>query len=331
MKKNIFKKIFIKFSKLLGFEIIDQSEFNSPTLNKELNEELSNIKKSIVLPLGEVKLTRKIQSLSIIFRTNTNIEIWDQNKKRIFEKPKIEYALRCLNSVIKSIKKTKELEPDTLIKFQVIDDNSSDENLKKLKDLINTHGIDCEIINHDKSEHKEKIAAENNQETFGNLSSLLKCFEVAKKDQSDLIYFVEDDYLHYEHSLVDMLNTYERVSSQHKDEIIVCPSDYPFNYMNNEKTNILIGSQQHWRTITKMLCTFMISKKMFQKHIDNFEKTCEKRHEPFEKYLNKILESEIGISPIKSLAIHMTNVNSSYGLSPFIDIKKLWEENKIGQ
>ena len=68
MKKNIFKKIFIKFSKLLGFEIIDQSEFNSPTLNKELNEELSNIKKSIVLPLGEVKLTRKIQSLSIIFR-----------------------------------------------------------------------------------------------------------------------------------------------------------------------------------------------------------------------------------------------------------------------
>ena len=75
----------------------------------------------------------------------------------------------------------------------------------------------------------------------------------------------------------------------------------------------------------------MISKKMFQKHIDNFEKTCEKRHEPFEKYLNKILESEIGISPIKSLAIHMTNVNSSYGLSPFVDIKKLWEENKIGQ
>ena len=41
MKKNIFKKIFIKFSKLLGFEIIDQNRFVSPTLNKELNEELS--------------------------------------------------------------------------------------------------------------------------------------------------------------------------------------------------------------------------------------------------------------------------------------------------
>ena len=329
MKKNILKKLFIKFSKLLGFEIIDQNEFSSPTLNKELNENLSNIKKSIILPLGEVKLTRKIKSLSIIFRTNTNIEIWDQNKKRIFEKPKIEYALRCLNSVIKSIKKVKEQKPDTLIKLQVIDDNSNDENLKKIKDLINSDGIDYEIINHNKNDHKEKITAENNDETFGNLSSLLKCFEIAKKEQSDLIYFVEDDYLHYDHSLVDMLDTYERISSQHKDEIIVCPSDYPFNYMTNEKTNILIGSRQHWRIITKMLCTFMISKKTFQKHIDSFEKTCEKRHDPFEKYLNEILLKEIAISPVFSLAIHLTNVNSSYGLSPFVDYKKLWDENKI--
>ena len=46
MKKNIFKKLFIKFSKLLGFEIIDQNEFNSPTLDKELNEELSTMKSS---------------------------------------------------------------------------------------------------------------------------------------------------------------------------------------------------------------------------------------------------------------------------------------------
>ena len=126
-----------------------------------------------------------------------------------------------------------------------------------------------------------------------------------------------------------MLDTYERISSQHEDEIIVCPSDYPFNYMTNEKTNILIGSRQHWRIITKMLCTFMISKKTFLKHIDSFEKTCEKRHDPFEKYLNEILQKEIAISPVISLAIHLTNVNSSYGLSPFVDYKKLWEENKV--
>ena len=32
---------------------------------------------------------------------------------------------------------------------------------------------------------------------------------------------------------------------------------------------------------------------------------------------------------LKSLSLHLTNVNSSYGLSPFIDYKKLWKENEI--
>ena len=85
------KKLFIKLVKLFGFEIIDQNKFFSPTLEKELNEDLSIInKKSIVLPLGKVNITRKISSLLILFRMNTEIEIWDQNKKRLFEQPKIE-------------------------------------------------------------------------------------------------------------------------------------------------------------------------------------------------------------------------------------------------
>ena len=45
------KKLFIKLCKILGFEIIDQNNFKSPTLSKELNEDLSIInKKSIILP-----------------------------------------------------------------------------------------------------------------------------------------------------------------------------------------------------------------------------------------------------------------------------------------
>ena len=72
------KKLFIKICRLLGFEIIDQNSFTSPTLNKELNEDLSVVnEKSIVLPLGEVKITRKINSILIIFRMNTELEIWD--------------------------------------------------------------------------------------------------------------------------------------------------------------------------------------------------------------------------------------------------------------
>ena len=98
------KKFFIKICKFFGFEIIDQNEFTSPTLNKELNEDLSILnKKSIVLPLGEVKITRKVNSILIIIRVNTEIEVWDQNKRRLFEQPKIEYSIRSIKSLINSI------------------------------------------------------------------------------------------------------------------------------------------------------------------------------------------------------------------------------------
>ena len=152
MKKSITKKLFIKICKILGYEIIDQNEFYSPTLNKPINNNLSNKNKSIILPLGEVKLTKKIKSLLILFRTNTNIEIWDQNKRRIFEFPKIEYVLRCLHSLIRSIKYLKEKNNNLDIKVKIIDDNSNKENLKKIKDLIEKSGINIEIISHNDDE-----------------------------------------------------------------------------------------------------------------------------------------------------------------------------------
>jgi len=328
MQTNILKKIFVKIIKAFGFEIIDQNQFKSPTLNKELNEQLSNLNKSIVLPLGEVKLIRKILDLLIIFRTNSNIGIWDQNKKRIFEKDKIEYVKRSLNSLIKTIKNLEESYPSIKIALVIVDDKSNNENLNKIKNILNKSNQKYEIINHDNVDHKDIIKEQKNAETFSNLSSLLKCYELGKNKGKDLIYFVEDDYLHFKYSLEEMIGTYERISSQLDKELFVCPADYPFLYMDNEKTNLLIGNKRHWRTINKTLCTFMTSKKILDKYWDNFYQNCLDRHDPFEKYLNKIYEKEICISPVKSLTIHMTNVNSSYGLSPFIDYKSLWEENE---
>ncbi len=327
MKKNIIKKIFIKISKILGYEIIDQNEFYSPTLEKSVDENLSNLNKSIVLPLGEVKLTRKINSILILFRTNTNVEIWDQSKKRIFEFPKIEYVLRSLNSLIKSINYLEEKNSNIEIKIKIIDDNSQEQNLIKIKEIIKKSNVNIEIINHKNEEHKNIIKKQTTNETFANLSSLLKCYEIGKNEGKDLVFFVEDDYLHFESALDEIISSYERISSQTNNELFVCPADYPYLYMDNKKTNLLIGSKRHWRTVSKTLCTFLVSHKLIEKYWENFYNNCLDRHDPFEKYLNKIYEKELCVSPIKSLSIHMTNVNSSYGLSPFINYKSLWEEN----
>jgi hypothetical protein len=312
----------------LGYEIIDQSDFSSPTLQKELNEDLSIInERSIVLPLGEVKIAKKINSVLIIFRTNTDVEIWDQNKKRLFEKPKIEYSLRALKSLIRSVNFSKTKYPNIKFKTIIVDDKSKEENLNKLKKLISGSGLDISItpLNHDK--YKNTIKQQRNNQTFSNLASLLQSFELGKEHADDLVFFIEDDYLHFEPMMEEMIASYERIASQVNKDIFMCPADYPYLYMSNEKTNILIGNKRHWRTINQTLCTFMTTKSLLDKYWDNFYNTCIDRNDPFEKHLNEIYKKEFCISPLKSLSLHLTNVNSSYGLSPFINYKKLWDEN----
>ena len=322
------KKFFIKICKFFGYEILDQNNFSSPTMGKELNEELSVLnEKSIVLPLGEVKITKKVKSILIILRMNTDIQIWDQNRKRLFEYPKIEYTKRSINSLIKSINFLKNKHSNINVKTIIVDDNSTIGNLNIIKKLID--GNDMEIINLDILKYQNIISKQKNKETFANLASLLQSFEIGKNAGKDLIYFIEDDYLHFETMLEEMVSSYERIASQINKDIFMCPSDYPYLYMDNTKTNILIGNKRHWRTIDKTLCTFLTTKNLLDRYWDNFYKNCLERHDPFEKYLNEIYLKEICISPLKSLSLHLTNINSSYGLSPFIDYKKLWEENKI--
>ena len=294
-----------------------------------MNDNLSTFnKQSIVLPLGDVKITRKINSLLIIFRTNTNIEIWDQNKKRLFEYPKIDYSIRSLNSLIRSIRFLNKKLPELNLKLIILDDHSKKENLDKIK-KISENEISSEIISLDHDKYRSIIKKQKSIETYSNLASLLNSFEIGKQRGDDLIFFVEDDYLHFETMLEEMIFTFQRVSSQLKKDIFMCPSDYPYLYMDNNSTNILIGNKRHWRTVSKTLCSFLTSKKLIEKYWSNFSKTCEDRHDPFEKYLNEIYEKEICISPLKSLSLHLTNINSSYGLAPFIDYKKLWDENEI--
>ena len=81
------KKLFIKLAKILGFEIIDQSNLYLPISEKSANQNLSILsKKNISIPLGETKITRPIKSLDIIIKTCTSVNLVTQSKKRIFEK-----------------------------------------------------------------------------------------------------------------------------------------------------------------------------------------------------------------------------------------------------
>jgi len=333
--KSIFKKIFIKLCRLFGYEIIDQNTFSVPTQNKSLNESLSKQGiKSINLPLGEVQITRKVKSLDILIRSCASVGMLTQSKQRIFEKEKIEYTLRSINSIIRSSKFAKELMPNLNINLTVIDHNSGEQNLKKIQNLLDNSNLNHNLINLDLSEFDSRIKktnAKNENVTpnqLSNMSNIYKSLDLSKK-LDDLIYFVEDDYIHELNSISEMILTYERIASQISNELILCPTDYPYLYTKTENTNIFLGEKSHWRKINETLCTFLTSKQIVEKHWAKLISMCEFEHYPFESPLHEIYKEELCLSPIPSIAIHCTNINSIYGLSPNKDWKKIWEDNKI--
>lgn len=331
-KPSFFKKLYIKLSRKLGYEIIDQNNFEIVTSDKKMNEHLSQLgRKSINLPLGEVKISRKVKALDIIIRTCASVNMLTQNKSRLFEKEKIEYTVRTIASLLNS-SKDPELE-NLKINFIVIDHNSTTKNLKAIDNTFKKFEKNYTLINLDVSKFSQTIEKLNqrgkevtdNQKS--NMANIHQSLLEAKKCE-DLIYFVEDDYLHKKESLKEMIFTYERLASQTNNEIILCPADYPYLYAKSEITQNFLGQNYHWRKVNETLCTFLTSKKIVEKYWEKYVSMCEKEHAPFEKPMHDIYEKELCISPIPSLAIHFTNINSIFGLSPNVNWKKIWDENE---
>jgi len=334
-KNNLIKKLFIKLCRLIGFEIIDQSNLNLPVSKKTATDNLGQIgKKIITLPLGETKISRPVKSLDIIIKTCTSINLVTQNKKRIFEKNKSDYTFRTINSLINSLNFSKNFLKDIDIKIYIIDDNSKKEDLEKICKIIAKINIKFEIINLDLEKFKQiKVLNKNNPAIEKNMratmASILTSFNIAKEKSNDLVYFVEDDYIHKKEAIIEMVSTYEKIATELDRELFLCPVDYPYLYKKLDNSNILIGNNYHWRTVNESLLTFLTSKDLINKYWNELLLMAENEHSPFETPLHKIYEKELCLSPIPSLAMHCTNVNSIFGLSPNMNWKKLWDENEI--
>ena len=331
---NFLKKLFIKLCRVIGFEIIDQSNLYLPTLGKQANENLSTLGgKNISIPLGESNIIRKVEALDIIIKTCTSINLVSQNKKRIFEKDKAEYTFRSINSIINSLKFNENDLKKIKIKIYIIDHNSKKEDLVKIENNLKKSNIKFEIQNLDLEKFNViKTLNKNNPDIEKNMKSTMASirasFDLAKRKSNDLVYFVEDDYIHKKESIFEMVSTYEKISSEQNKELFICPTDYPYLYKKLDNSQILIGNKYHWRTVNESLLTFLTSKSLIDKYWDDLVLMSENEHVPFETPLHSIYEKEVCISPIPSLAMHCTNINSVFGLSPNIDWVKLWDENE---
>ena len=328
-KSYFLKKIFIKFCRLIGFEIIDQSNFSSPTLNKNLNETLSvQGEKSITIPLGQINIKNKINSIKIILRSCTSELIMDQNKKRIFDYEKNEYTFRTLRSLIKSVKMASSKFKNIKFELIVTDTNSPEKDINQIKKILEQSNIQNKFISVNLEKFKSKIKQGYSKAKFSNMANFYNSLIIAKNEEADIIYFVEDDYIHSVNALTEMILAYEKFNTIFSKDLILLPSDYPYLYSKDENTKIYLGEKNHWRLVSESLVTFMTNKKLIVKYFDSLEKMGIEWTDPWEEPLHKIYAKHPCLSPIPSLAIHCANINSIFGISPLVDAKKLWENSE---
>ena len=153
----------------------------------------------------------------------------DQNKFRIFEKQKIEYTLRTINSLIISCKKALKNFKNFKINLVITDDNSSEENLSLIKKLINSSSLNYKIISLKKDKLNEMIKKKDeygkdiSEGMISNMRNILKSVLLTKDEVNDLVYFVEDDYIHDENAISEMLFAFERLTSQLGKDIFFVP------------------------------------------------------------------------------------------------------------
>ena len=328
-KNSLLKKLFIKLCRVFNFEIIDQASFRSPSLNKDLGETLSiQGKKSITIPLGQIDITRKVSSVKIIIRTCTSELIMDQNKRRLFDYEKNEYTFRTLKSLINSIKQAEQILNKINFEIIVTDTNSCQGDIDKIQEILKYSNLNHKFVSVDLKIFKEKITSGYSNAKFSNMANFYNSLIIARDEPADIIYFVEDDYIHTKNSVSEMILSYEKFSTMFNSELVLLPSDYPYLYTKDDYTKIYMGEKSHWRLVSESLVTFMTSKKIIMSNFNDLEKMGIRWIDPWEKPLHDLYKNVPCLSPLPSLAIHCANINSVFGVSPSIDIKKLWDDNK---
>ena len=165
-KKNTFlKKLFLKLSRSLGYEVMDQSDLTLQDLDGSNSK--SSLSKlgvnSLTLPMGTVNITRPVKSLDIILRTCASVKMLTQSKERVFEKEKSEYTLRCLKSIVNSIKFSEDELKKIKIKLTIIDFNSDQAIIDKFETILNNNFFRYEIKKLEYEKYSAQISDTNDE------------------------------------------------------------------------------------------------------------------------------------------------------------------------
>jgi glycosyltransferase involved in cell wall biosynthesis len=262
-------------------------------------------------------------TLHVILRTCDRTNVHNDWRVRYCDLEKSEIIRGCVTSLIRSITNVTWFK----VKLTILDDHSSENTVSFLKSagaaLENFEIIQLEEQGYQNSGHQQ--------------------FLHAKNTDADLVYCIEDDYLHQPSSITEMVDSYYLFVSKLKNpNIVLYPFDAPECYdPPTDPVWVVHGTQRHWRTGIYSTFVLFTIPDLIRQHWNLFE-TLALNYNGM--YLRKGKEHEfrytedntiwniwkhgeaIRFNPIPSLALHL---QFDRQLEPFIDWKEWWAKYAV--
>jgi glycosyltransferase involved in cell wall biosynthesis len=255
-------------------------------------------------------------SLEIVLRTCDRVNVHVDWRTRYCDMPKNQLLKGCVQSLINSSKFVDN------VKLTVLDDHSSEETVAWLKDQLQKSSVVYEFVP---------------MTEYGYNHSAHEQCKRCRDSEYDLVYCIEDDYLHCNTSIHEMVDSFYIFCDRLKtDDIVLFPFDEPSEYNPPSRKDFIVhGSHRHWRTGIFTTQVLMCKPKIFQDHWKLFETLALKyngdylnpRTEHYEESntIWKIWDEgkTIRFNPIPSLALHMQFEQQK---DPFINWKEWWND-----
>lgn len=253
--------------------------------------------------------------LDIVLRTHNKINVHGNNELRYCQSDKTTLILKCVMSLINSANNS-----NIDIRYHWFDDHSSEDCVQSLHHLFS------------KAIHPYEFTP---LEQHGWNSSAFYQFNCARESDADLVYMVEDDYLHFPTAIQEMVDAYVDFKQNLNDEVAIHPFDDPANYLSKyiEPTVVVYGKNRHWRKNYYTTNTVLCSPSVIKQHWSKWYTLATEYGTEWSQTnggnihegttINKIWREYVNLfTPIPSLALHMQFKEQQ---DPYINWKKLWD------
>lgn len=255
-----------------------------------------------------------MMDLHVVLRTCSRTSV--HFKERFIPVSKQELIIHCLKSLVISLAQLSKV--DHRIKLTIVDDHSDETCRQQMVALA--QGLPFTVSFY-------------SLEGTGNNDSMKATYLIAAHTEAEVVYIVEDDYLHCQEALSEMCHEYRYFQGKMRSrnaqaEVAIMPVDNRFHYIDEAifSSPILLGTNRHWRVNFYSNMTLMLSR---QALIDTWNTWWAysdyqlSRPETFEDtLLTPVFRDKITLfTPIPTLAFHVAGHNYQ---SPFVSWEQVW-------